>query len=197
MKKNYKKIILFLIFIILLLFLAYYINIAKNCNNTVAYYKNIATPPQNNKVSEEKWSTYHDGKYGFSINYQSGVNINTLYNFSINFLKNDIKKNYTINGGVDFSSFNPGTSIQIFDNSPFSSLEEWFNDQNTENPSSRYVITSKQPIDGYPAISIYATGDSKETSKITAFLRNKQLFVIITGDDSNFNNIFDSFKFDK
>lgn len=203
MGKNYKKIIVFSIFTILLLFLAYYINIAKNCDNTVAYYKNMATSSTDKTKTEEKWSIFHDEKYGFSIGYQSGLDVNTVYNHKM-ILSSDNKNYQIINGGVNFSlGGGPGVSVEIFDDSPYSSLEEWLSAKNQEKLLSHYVIDSKQAVEGYPAISIKEVGNDGmgqaeyNYTQMTAFFRNKQLFVIFTGDNNTRDKILGSFKFDK
>jgi len=203
MKKNIKKIFLILILLILLLFLGYFVVIAKKYKNSIDYYKNIATITDNNKNTEDQWSTYHDEKYGFSINYQSGIDVTTVYNHRMT-LSTDNTKYKVINGGVNFSfGGGPGISVEIYDDNQFSSLEEWLNALNKEKVLSHYIIDSKQTIEGYPAISVKEIDNNGEGqteynyTQITAFLRNKQLFVIFTGSDNTRDLILNSFKFDK
>lgn len=123
------------------------------------YYKNIATAPQDNKTLEEKWSIYHDEKYGFSVSYRSGMDVDTIYNHRTT-LSADNTKYQIINGGVNFSlGGGPGISVAIFDNGQFSSLEEWLNAQNKEKLLSHYVIDSKHslylPVAMIPAIKFW------------------------------------------
>lgn len=198
MKKKLEKIILSSIVIAIFLCLLYFINLAKECNILKEYYKNIVETSQNEKKSE-KWATYHDEKYGYRINYLVGLDVENMHNHKI-ILSADSKKYQTVNGGVNFSlGGGPGVSVEIFENSPILSLEEWLDTKNKEKTSSHYVIDSYREVDGIPSISIYEVSNSGEVFKspqITAFLKNKNLFVIFTGED-NRDIILDSFKFDQ
>jgi len=201
MKNNYKKILILIIFVFLTTLLGYYIFKSENYKSSMIYYKDIATTPENNKVQEEKWSTYHDEGYGFSVNYKPGLDVETIHNHKL-ILSND--KELIINGGVNFSlGDGPGVSIEIFNDNQFSSLDDWINKQNKEKLLSHYIIDSNQNIDGYQSSSIKEVGNNGENEaeynnvQITAFFRNKQLFIIFTGNSEDDNKILNSFKFDK
>lgn len=187
MRKKYKKIILFTVLSFVIFSFGYLMAINKNLEGRFV--------ESEQQAAKKDWSIYHDGKYRFSIKYQPGALVGTIYNFSVDFPKEDLRESYVVDGGVSFSSFDSGTTIYVFDNNPYPSLENWLEDQNEQNPLSHYIISDRQTVDSISAISIQEE-DTEKDFKTTAFIKDGKLFVVFTEDEANFNNFLETFKFD-
>ncbi len=210
MKKKYKKIIIILTFILLSFSLVYCIFIAQKYNKLMLYYQHIATTLSDkiivdNKEAGEVWSTYHDERYGFTVDYPANLYVTSVYNHKEQISNTEYR---TINGGVFFSvdeNGGGGAAIAVYENSQFSSLDEWLKAENKRLVSSHYQIDAYPDVDKYSAISAYLAGDTFEghpgedfkDQRLLAFFKGKQLFVISTGGEIIYSKILSSFKFDK
>lgn len=205
MKEKYKKVIIILTFILLSFSLVYCVVIAKKYNKLMSCCQYTTTMSSDNKVAEQVWSTYHDERYGFTVDYPANLYITNAYNHREQISDTEYR---TINGGVFFSVDEyggGGAAIAVYENGQFSSLDEWLKVENKRLIASHYQIDAYPDIDKYPAISAYLAGDILEgrsgedfkNQRLLAFFKGKQLFVISTGSETIYDKILSSFKFDK
>jgi hypothetical protein len=203
MNKNYKKIIVFLLSLVVLFLILNFFILKNESGSEIDKISDIIV------TKEEALKNYANEAYNFSIQYPSSL-IYKEENFKKQ-AKSDmsaVQPDFTVSFNDKESDFSL-IRVSVFEDAKFASLEDWLKADNqllikNNNASSRIerALEKTIKIDGSDAFVtfIYSTDESDEISKHerkTVFIKDGSLFVISTRftEDSDHEAIWESFNF--
>lgn len=145
------------------------------------------------------WSHYHDEKYGYEISHPANLKVTEK-----NSRTNSTENNLALSGGINIADdYGFGIiDISVFENTGFSSVDDWLVKEKEKFASHRPVIENKLLISGeYEAIITHEQSDNEEVAntreKTTVFIKDNMLFRVNTRfvDESDHVKVLESIHF--
>lgn len=173
------------------------------------YSKQIPPSPITaEKISptESVWTTYHDKKYGYSLDYPKRLSAQST-------LKQEITRAPSLGGGI--LVFDGGAAfsesdgywviiVSVFEQSQYPSADDWFKVESNKFPNQRPVLEKRITIDGHEGIITYTESDHERKDaykheKTLVLIKNGTLFEIRTRftDEADHFKVWESIVFGK